>query len=247
MVIALVLGFAGIGQASPGAYTDAAGFAAAIPGGVATVDFESLANGAPLSGTTQTPPSAAAGVVLPGPVVDVLDPTGPALSLRVVVDAADNPASSGTRSLGVDDTGNFNALTAGTSLAFGFTAPVDAFGLTIITPEEPGNALFDGDLQLVVPGEATATLALGDGQSLGTFGGRDYRAYFVGVIGASSFSAATLDAGGTTPVSGLFFNVDDLVVPVPEPGTASGLLACAALLRVMQISRRKHRHERMTS
>ena len=244
LAIALDLGLCGVGGASPGAYTNASSFAVANPGGVATVDFDALAPGTPLSNTTQTPPNGAAGVILPAPVADVLDPGGPPLPVRVVVDAANNPASSGTRSLGVDDAGNFNALTAGTSLGFAFTAPVGAFGLTIITPEEPGAALFDGDLQLVVPGEATASLALGDGQLLGTFGGREYRAYFVGVVGASSFSTATLGAGGTTPVSSFFYNVDDLVVPLPEPGMASGLLVCAGLLRVLAIFEGKQRRER---
>lgn len=220
------------GAAAPGAFTDPAAFAAAVPGGTATVDFEGLADGAPLSGTTQTPSGATAGVVLPAPLVDVLDPTGPPLPLRVVADPVDNPTTSGTNSLGVEDPGNFHALTAGTPLDFSFTATVEAFGLTVVTPEEPDGALFDGDLVLVIPGEPTASLALGSGQLLGSFGGREYRAYFLGVVGASSFASATLQLGATAPTSGFLFNVDDLVVPVPEPGGAgllAGALLCAAL------------------
>ncbi|MGH0031842.1 MAG: PEP-CTERM sorting domain-containing protein [Myxococcota bacterium] len=234
LALAIALGLARAGAAAPGAFTDPAAFASAVPGGTTSVDFESFSDGTLLSGTTQTPAGAAAGVVLPGPLADVLDPGGPALPLRVVVDAVDNPASSGTRSLGVEDAGNFHAVTAGTPLAFAFTAPVEAFGLTVVTPEEPGGALFDADVRLLVPGEATAQLSLADAQLLGTFGGREYRAYFLGVVGGATFSSATLDVGATTPASGFFFNLDDLVVPLPEPGALPGLLAGALLLAALR-------------
>lgn len=74
-----------------------------------------------------------------------------------------NPSQSGTQSLGVVDPGNFDAVTAGSAMQFGFTQPVEGFALTIITPEEPGGALFDDDVRLVVPGEATASLLLAGG------------------------------------------------------------------------------------
>jgi len=243
---AFVLGSPAETAAAPGAYTNASLFAAAVPGGVSQVDFEGFTDGAVLSGTTQQPPGSTAQIVLPGPVADVLDPGGSPLALRVVVDATDNPARSGTRTLGVEDAGNFHAITAGTTLGFGFPTPVEAFGLTIITPEEPGAALFDGDLQLRVPGEATASLELGEGQLLGSFGGRDYRAYFVGVVGAAGFTTATLEPGATTPASSLFFNVDDLVVPVPEPGGVLGTLAGWGWLQCLRRAHRRLEQKRST-
>ena len=221
-------------DAAPGAFTDASAFAAALPGGTATIDFEALPDGSPLSSTTQTAAGAGAGIVLPAPLVDVLDPSGPPLPLRVVANAGDNPASSGSKSLGVEDPGNFHAVVAGSMLGFGFTAPVDAFGLTLVTPEEPGAALFDGDLRLLVPGQATASLVLADGHSLGTFGGREYRAYFLGVVGTAPFTSASLDLGPATPPGTFLFNVDDLLVPVPEPGTSASLLAGAAWLAALR-------------
>jgi hypothetical protein len=216
--------------ATPGAYTSKTAFLSALPLPAGTVDFESLANGALVSGTTQTPPGGSIGVVLPGPLADVLDPAGPALPLRVVENAVDNPASSGARSLGVVDPGNFHAFTAGSPLAFSFTAPTLGFGLTLITPEEPSGALFNGDAVLTVPGQATAALSLSDGTLIGTFGGRAYRAYFLGVVGAAPFSSATLDFGAGTPDSSFFANVDDLTVTLPEPGPHAGLAAGALLL-----------------
>jgi len=230
-------------RAAPGPYTDPATFAANVKGGTADFDFEALAPGTSLSGTTRTPPGAAAGIVLPPALADVLDPMGPALDLRVV-EGADNPAGSGARSMGVADPGNFDAVTGGSSLAFATTAPVEAFGLTVITPEEPGQALLDGDLRLVVPGVATAQLALADGSLLGSFGGREYRAYFLGVIGASGFSSATLEAGPGVPTSAFFFNVDDLVLPVPEPASGPVLGAGAALLLGLARRRREVRRTR---
>ncbi|MHA7836875.1 MAG: hypothetical protein ACX98W_05380, partial [bacterium] len=220
--------------AAPGAFTTPDAFAAANPESLATFDFESIPGGTDVSGTTLVgPDGGTGGITLPGPLADVLDPGGPSLSLRVVADAGDNPASSGSRSLGVGDPGNFDALTAGTTLDFSFPEPVLAFGLTIITPEEPDAALFDDDLLLLVPGESTASLALSDGEALGTFGGRAYRRYFLGVVGAAPFSSARLEAGGATPTSGFFYNVDDLRIPLPEPGAASALLVGSAFLLLL--------------
>lgn len=230
----------GATAATPGAYTDAAAFAANVPTGVAIVDFESLADGTVLSGSTQTPAGATDGVVLPGPVPDVLAP-GQFLDLRVVANGGDNPASSGSKSLGVVDPGNFNAAAAGTSVAFGFTNPVAAFGVTLISPEEPTAALFDGDARLSVPGEFTATLSLAGGQVLGTFNGREYRSYFLGVVGANAFASATLEYDAATPASGFFYNLDDLTVPIPEPGAPAMLAWGCALL--LGMARRRARRE----
>jgi len=239
----LLLGFASDSFATPGAFTDPAAFQAAVPAPTGSVDFETLADGAVVSGTTQTPAGMSTGIVLPAPLADVLDPGGPDLELRVVQNGGDNPASSGTRSLGVVDAGNFHAIAAGSAISFGFSQAVDAFGLTIITPEEPGGALFDADTRLVVAGEPTAQLALADGQLLGTFNGREYRAYFLGVVANAPFSAASLEYDAATPDSGYFFNIDDLVISVPEPGAlvslSSGCLLLTALDRLRSRRRRR--------
>jgi hypothetical protein len=64
-----------------------------------------------------------------------------ALPLRIVADALNSPAASGTNSPGVEDPKNFHAITAGTSIEFSFPEPVLAFGLIIITPEDPRDPL----------------------------------------------------------------------------------------------------------
>ncbi len=220
--------------AAPGAYTDPATFAAQAPGPAVGLDLEGLAAGSIVSGLTLTTPATPVGVVLPAAIVDALDPTGPALELRVVADPVENPASSGSQSLGVADPGNFDAFAAGSSLAFAFSQPIEAFGLVLVTPEEPGAALFDGDARLTVPGEAAAALALADGASLGTFGGREYRAYFLGVVASAPFTQAQLGTGPMTPASGFFFNVDDLVIAVPEPGGGPGLVSGGLLLAALR-------------
>lgn len=227
--------------ASPGGYASRALFEANVSGAVAVADAEGLASGNVVSGTTWVPPGASAGIVLPGPVVDVLDPAGSPLELQVVTNAGDNPARSGQNSLGSVDPGNFDAIASGTVLGFGFTQPVEAFGLTLITPEEPGGALFDGDVRLTVPGEPTAHLSLAGGQSVGSFNGREYRAYFLGVVAGSPFAAASLEYAGSTPVGGFFFNVDDMTIPVPEPGGAPMLAAGVAWL-VWRTRARTFRH-----
>ena len=81
-----------------------------------------------------------------------------------------------------------------------------------------------------MPGEATASLSLASGQSLGVSNGREYFAYFLGIVGAAGFTQASLSYGGTTPDGGFLFNLDDLHIAVPEPGHGAGLLAgCIAL------------------
>jgi len=232
--------------AADGAFTDAAAFADDLGGSAATFDFEALAPGTVLSGATLAPANGAAGIRLPDGVDDVLAPGGASLVLRVVENSGENPASSGARTLGVLDPGNFDAITAGTPLQFVFSPPVSAFGLTIVTPEEPGAALFDGDARLVVAGEPTASLSLADGQALGSFGGRAYRAYFLGVVATGAFANATLDYGAGAPVSGFFFNLDDLRIPVPEPGAVPMMIAGVLAIGTRAAGRRRFEVSRPT-
>jgi hypothetical protein len=238
----LLFGLVAAAQAS-GPYTDRTAFEAAVTGATGALDFESHANGAVVSGATLAPPGSVSAIVLPGPISDVLDPSGAPLQLRVVEDSGNNPASSGSKSLGVEDPGNFHSFTSGSVLQFTFTQPVQAFGLTLVTPEEPNAALFDLDALLTVPGQATAGLSLADGTTLGSFNGREYRAYFLGVVGSAAFSTATLDFGSATPDSGFFFNLDDIVIPLPEAGRDPMLVAGMALLWALRRCGKKIRRK----
>lgn len=163
------------------------------------------------------------GITFPGTVTDS---TGTTLHLRVVEDAGgSNPTASPAHSLGVDDPGNFNTITAGTTVTLGLTAPVNAFGLSFITPD----GLLDGDIRLAVGG-GLAALAVNDRVLLGNFGGADYYAYFLGVVDGAGFNSASIQYDPALSGGEFLFNADDLtVVAVPEPGTpvlfAAGLLA----------------------
>lgn len=221
------------GIAAPGAFTREDTFAASVPTGLARVDFEAFGAGTELSGALLTAAGASAGISLPAGLPDVLDPARPRLELVVVEDPVDSPASSGRRSLGLEDPGNFDAIPSGEPLTFRLSAATTAFGLTVITPEEPGGALFDGDLELRVAGEKTARLALADGPTLGTFGGREYRAYFLGIVGRSAFSTVQLITGPSAAPSTFLFNLDDLVVPLPEPRSTLTALTGSVLLAVL--------------
>lgn len=222
--------------ASPGAYADPTAFSVAA-GMTGLVDFEDQHPGSTVSGATFLVSGSSLQITLPGPIPDVLDPGGPALDLQIVANGGDNPASSGTRSLGVVDAKNFDAIASGSAISFTFSPPVSAFGLTIVTPEEPNIALLDGDVRLDVSGEAQATLSLAAANDLGVHGGRNYRAYFLGVIGASTFSTASLSYIPGTSASSFFYNIDDLIVP--EPAMAGQLLA--GVLGLSAFARRRAR------
>jgi hypothetical protein len=209
------------------AYSDQAAFLAAALGTVSTLDFESLTPGTDLSGASV--PVGPTSITFPLDVDDVAGDPGETLNLMVAVDAGDNPTASPSQSLGTNDIGNYDLLIAGSEILFTFTAPLSGLGLSIITPEAPGTFLLDDDVQLVVPGQATAVLELSAGQLVGNIDGDDYYAYFVGVISDEEITAATLSYAGATPDGSFLFNIDDIVV-VPEPEATTLLMIGVAAL-----------------
>ncbi len=234
----LFIGSATTSHAAGTAYSDKAAFLTAVPGPASTLDFESLAPGADLSGASVTVGSVS--ITFPLEVDDVAGDPGDKLNLRVVDDVGDNPTTSPTQSLGVDDIGNFDTLIAGCEIPLTFSPPASSVGLSLITPEAPGTLLFDDDVQLVVPGEATALLTLSDGQFVGNFDGDDYYEYFLGVVSTNPVTTATLSYDVATPDGSFLFNVDDVVI-VPEPGGVLQLLVGSAGLFLMTHRRRLSR------
>jgi hypothetical protein len=202
-------------HASPSVYTNAFAFAAALPPGYTTAGFDVLA-----SGTVIASGGAADGVTFSysfdGASLLVTDGTaggggGPYETL--------SPANF----IGSSD---FDALLDGDTVTLGF-ASSHAIGIFIITAEQPGESLLDGDIGLSAGG-ATALLdveavqnVLGDGSLV----------YFLGVIDPeASFAAASLDTfGGGSAFS---YAVDQVVTSaaataVPLPGSI--LMAAIAL------------------
>lgn len=216
-------------------FTDQTDFLAALPGPAGVLNFDSLAGGTVLSGSTQNVTGGAGtGILFPASIPDILDPPN-TLDLVVVADSGDNPTSSGLNSLGAVDPGNFNTLVAGSIFSFGFSDEINAFGLNFITPDE----MFDTDIQLHI-GIDIAELLVSDAVSLGTFGGDEYFAYFLGITTDTGFTTASIEyAAG---VDGFFlYNIDDITVATtpgnaPAPGTPVLLLGAGLLL---QIARRR--------
>lgn len=224
----LLLGvYSSQGQAAP--FTDKTAFLNALPGAAGVLNFDSLAGGTDLSGATQTVSGGpGTGIVFPAAVTDL---GGTTLHLRVVENVGgSNPTTSPANSLGTDDGGNFNTIIAGVAISLGFTSPVNAFGLSFITPD----TLLDGDIRLIAGGE-TATLAVSDKTLLGNFGGTDYYAYFLGLTNGAGFSSANIGYDPALTGGEFLYNADDLTVAVnnnlPEPCTSAllsaGLLALA--------------------
>lgn len=215
-------------------FTDEATFLAALPGPAGVLDFDSLAGGTLLSGSTQNVSGGpGTGIIFPASIPDILSPPD-TLDLIVVADSGDNPTSSGGNSLGADDPGNFNTLVAGSGFSFGLTSAVNAFGLTFITPDQ----MLDSDIQLHI-GADIAELLVSDGQSLGIFGGSEYFAYFLGITSDIAFTSASIEyASG---VDGAFlYNIDDITVAtappsgVPAPGTPALLITAGLLFRIVR-------------
>jgi hypothetical protein len=212
-------------SALPTVYTDFAAFTAALPGPATAADFDSLASGT---------------VIPSGGTADGITFTYDFAGLDLIV--TDGTAAGGGGPFDTTSPPNFlgtsdlDVLLDGDDLTLGFAA-VRAIGLFIVTAEEPGFTLFDGDLGLTAAG-ATAFLevaaveqTLSDGSLV----------YFLGVIDpAAGFATASLDGFGG---GGAFaYNVDDIVTAVPEPGTF-GLtgLALVALGAFRRGARRKVR------
>lgn len=200
-------------------FTDQSAFLSALPGSGGVLNFDTLAGGTDLSGTTQT--------VTGGPGTGIIFPTfvsdyqGTTLHLQVVANASNNnPTTSNPNSLGTDDTGNFNTIIGGTVITFGLTSPVNAFGLSFITPDQ----MFNDDFRLVAGGN-TASLAANARTLVGNFSGVNYYAYFLGVVENIGFSSASLEYGSAVSGGPFLYNVDDITVAaIPEPSTLVLLL-----------------------
>jgi len=236
-------------NSTPEGYTNRDAFLAQLAGLAGIVDFDSLLAGAILNSTTVSVvgPQIGYSVQFPAAVADVLTPGGsPPIDLKVVEDTGNNPTASSTQSLGTDDSENFDAIVSGTDLQFSFAQPLQAFGLHLVTPDEPNVALFDFDAQLSAPGMPTIKLDVDDSVLVDTVNGIEYRAYFLGIAGQPDlpFSTATLSYGPSTPDGSFLFNIDDIIA-VPEP--ARLMLLVAGLAGLSALPRSGSRRRRATT
>lgn len=227
----LALGLLPPAPAQATAITSATAFAAALPGPQGVLDFDALAGGGLLAG--------AAHAVSGGPAVSISFPVvatdflGTSVHFQVADDVGhSNPTTSGAHSLGTDDAGNFNLITAGTRFTMELSGNVNAFGLSMVTPD----AMFDDDIRLMA-GAEVAALKVSDRTTLGVFGGATYYAYFLGIVRDTGFGSVSIDYGPAVSGGPFLYNIDDIRVAVaadlPEPGTLALVLAgiAAAVLR----------------
>ncbi|MFO1429217.1 MAG: hypothetical protein U1F76_03620 [Candidatus Competibacteraceae bacterium] len=210
-------------QSQATAFTDKSAFLTALPGPAGVLNFDSLSGGLNLSGTTQTVTGGpGTGITFPASVTDW---QGYTHQLQVVANVGNNnPTTSNPNSLGTDDAGNYNTIVGGTVIDLDLTSPVNAFGLSFITPD----TMYNDDIRLVVGGD-TASLVVGNRTLVGNFNGSDYYAYFLGVIESTGFSSASIQYGPGVSGGPFLYNADDLTVAatstvIPEPGTLALLL-----------------------
>jgi hypothetical protein len=200
--------------ALPSAYTDSASFFADLPGAAVTANFDGLTSGDGIASG-----GSADGITFTysfGGGAELVVTDGSAFGGGGPFDTTSSPNFLGTN--------DFDILLDGDDLVLGF-ASANAIGLFIITAEEPGLTILDGDIGLTAGGE-TAFLdvdAVEDTLSDGIV-------FFLGIIDPDAvFTSASLDTFGG---GGAFaFNVDDIVTTVPEPGLAlllglAGLVGC---------------------
>jgi hypothetical protein len=193
-------------------YTSPTDFGAAIAGlPSSTLDFESSAPGTLLpDGSTSN------GITFNYTIFG--------LNLTVVNNL---PATSGTRSLGLDDPTNDNLFLAGDVFTMSF-APSRAIGLYVITSNE-NRPIVAGDILLVTP----LGTALNGASPWSTLPG-GYNVFFLGVVAdlaEASFTSATLDFDDVG--KGQFsFHVDDITraSEIPEPSMGLAVLVGLAAL-----------------
>lgn len=193
---------------SPIGFHDPGAFAAALPSPAAVPDFEDV----------RASTEIADGALLGG-ITFHYDLGGHRL---LVTDAWDT--TSGTRSLGA--TGGDYALLDGDDIRLEF-APMRAVGLSVVTSDD----VLAGEIALTTRDGSVAVTA----EPLGLLpdGGR---VHFLGLVAPEPFRAATLafaDDGGIH----FTYNLDDIVLAVPEPGTAA--LLAAALVGLAGLCRRE--------
>lgn len=211
---------ASIADAALVAYTDQSAFMTALPGSATTLDFDSVTapfvinDGDTLGGITFNYNFG------PGAPVDI--------QVSSSIDTG-YATTSGINFLGTTDADIFQD---DDDFTLGLSA-VSAIGLYIITAEDPGVTLFNGDIQLTT-GSGLALLDVSAIQQTLSDGSL---VYFLGLINTSeSFTTASL----TTPNSsgGFLYNIDDIttsVAAVPLPAAlwlfVSGLLGLLTTCR----------------
>jgi len=213
--------------------TEKSAFLNNLSGSIGVLDFDNLTHGTILSGTIPVI-NGGAGIIFPALVTDWQNFSH---QLQVVTNSNDNnPTTSDQNSLGTDDRDNYNTIIGGTVLNLGFTNPIKALGLSFITPD----LVFDDDIRLVAGGDA-ASLMINDKTFIGSFGGIDYYAYFLGLVGNINFSSASIQYGPDVLGGPFLFNIDDIIiatVSMPEPGTA-GLMLGGIFVMFMRTLRNK--------
>lgn len=192
-------------------FTQAAAFAAALPGTPMTHDFDGLAAG------TELPD----GTVL-GPITFRYALSGASLK---VTDALET--TSGPNSLGL--TGGDEALLDTDRIELTFETPVRAVGLDVITSDPT----VTNEIRLVTPvgivGSGIAETTLPDGGIV----------YFVGLVSTTAFSTAELEFAPDAKIN-FTYNVDDVTLAVPEPpGGLAGPAGLVALLVLYELRSRR--------
>lgn len=206
-------------------FTDRASFEAALPTPSATLNFDSLAAGTLI----------AEGETVQGITFDYDLFTNFGVSLQVL---GDFDTTSPLNYLGTDDGGVF---LDGDSFDLGFT-PSFAIGLYVISADEQGVSIRDGDVELSVGGE-TVGISLADGELLSD----DVSwAYFLGIVSDDTpFTTASLGPGPDAGEGFFFFNIDDITTApaaatvVPEPASLLLFGIGAAGLTLGGVRRRK--------
>lgn len=188
-----------------------------LSGSIGVLDFDNLTQGTILSGAIHTT-GGSASIIFPALVTDWQNFSH---QLQVVTNINDNnPATSNQNSLGTSDIDNYNTIIGGTVINLGFTNPIKALGLSFISPD----SIFDDDIRLVA-GNHIASLMTNDKTFIGIFGGIDYYAYFLGLLGNINFSSASIQYGSDVIGGPFLFNIDDIIIAtVSEPGTIQLML-----------------------
>jgi hypothetical protein len=181
---------------------------AALGGSTTTLDFEAFP-----SGTLIPNGGVAGGITFTSSIgFDMIVSTG-------------FSTTSGVNYLGVADGSVEEAFIAGDEWEMAFAAPLQALGLYFITSDE----LLADDIR-VVTSAGTAQNAAMENAVLADGG----RAYFIGLVSATSFTSAQVRYGPGVTGANFIYNVDDITTStaaaagIPEPSSA--LLVAAGLV-----------------
>jgi hypothetical protein len=185
-------------QAIPTAHTSSAAFVSALTGAPTTATFDGLPSGQ---------------VIAPGASADGISFSYDFEGAELIV--TDGTAAGGGAPFDTTSTPNclgtsdFDMLVDGDDITFGLSAG-KAIGIFIVSAEEPGRTLLDGDIRLTAGG-ATAFLDVDSVEQTLPDGAL---VFFLGVIDpGASFSSASLETFGG---GGAFtYNLDGILTGVP--------------------------------